>query len=143
MSWGRCVTPASGDDMGKHDINAFLGAGTAFRGRLTFEGVVRIDGEFEGDVASSGTLVVGRGARVSGTLVLGQLQCDGLVTADVTASAKVVVHASGRIAGTVRTPALVMEEGGRIDGEVAMEPSVTVTVEPPAMLPGDDNSPGS
>ena len=33
--------------MGKHDINAFLGAGTRFRGHLTFEGTVRIDGDFD------------------------------------------------------------------------------------------------
>jgi len=123
--------------MGKHDINAFLGAGTCFHGRLTFEGVVRIDGEFEGDVESSGVLVVGRGARVAGTLVLGQLQCDGLVTAEVTASAKVVVHASGRVMGTVRAPALVVEEGGRIDGEVSMDQGVTVSVPSPAMLPAE------
>lgn len=129
--------------MGKHDINAFLGAGTRFHGRLAFEGVVRIDGDFEGEVTSSGTLVVGRGARVAGTLALGQLQCGGLVTADVTVSSKVTVHASGRIVGTVRTPALVVEEGGRIDGEVAMEPDVTVSVVSPAMLPTDDNTAGS
>jgi cytoskeletal protein CcmA (bactofilin family) len=125
--------------MGKHDINAFLGAGTVFRGHLAFEGVVRIDGEFEGDIESAGLLVVGRGARVSGRLVLGQLACDGLVAAEVTAATKVVVHASGRLEGTVRTPSLVVEEGGRLDGEVVMapEPTVTVTVGAPAMLAGE------
>ena len=81
--------------MGKHDINAFLGAGTVFRGHLSFKGVVRIDGEFEGDIESSGLLVVGRNARVSGRLALGQLACDGLVEAEVDASVKVVVHAAG------------------------------------------------
>lgn len=125
--------------MGKHDINAFLGAGTSFCGRLTFEGVVRIDGAFEGDVVSTGTLVVGRGARVVGTLALGELQCDGLVTAEVTATAKVVVHASGRLLGTVRTPALVVEEGGRLDGEVCMEPATTAA----AMLPDSSREPPS
>ena len=52
--------------MGKHDINAFLGAGTSFSGRLAFCGVVRIDGEFEGEIVSAGSLVVGENARVSG-----------------------------------------------------------------------------
>jgi cytoskeletal protein CcmA (bactofilin family) len=132
--------------MGKHDINAFLGVGTSFHGRLTFEGVVRVDGEFEGDIVSSGVLVVGREGRVSGRLALGQLRCDGLVTADVTAAARVVVHASGRIVGTVRSPSLVVEEGGRIDGEVAMEAEeglVTVTAGPVPMLSAEEEqSPG-
>lgn len=125
--------------MGKHDINAFLGAGTVFRGHLAFEGVVRIDGEFEGDIESAGLLVVGRGARVSGRLVLGQLACDGLVAAEVTAATKVVIHAAGRLEGTVHTPSLVVEEGGRLDGEVVMAPAstVTVAVDTPAMLAGE------
>ncbi len=106
--------------MGKHDINAFLGAGTSFCGRLTFGGVVRIDGEFEGEIESSGTLVVGKNARVSGRVVVGKLVCDGLVAAEVTAAAKVVVHASGRLVGAVRAPVLVVEEGGRLDGELTM-----------------------
>ena len=52
--------------MGKHDINAFLGVGTSFVGRLTFGGVVRIDGHFEGEIVSTGTLVVGSQAHVAG-----------------------------------------------------------------------------
>lgn len=126
--------------MGKHDINAFLGAGTRFQGRLTFEGVVRVDGAFEGDIDTPGMLVVGRGARVSGRLNLGRLRCDGLVEAEVTASVGVVIHASGRIVGTVRTPSLTMEEGGCLDGEVAMaEPGpVVVSSAPAAMLSSEE-----
>jgi cytoskeletal protein CcmA (bactofilin family) len=121
--------------MGKHDINAFLGAGTRFRGHLTFEGVVRLDGEFTGEIESHGLLVVGPGARVSGRLSLGQLACDGLVEAEVTAATRVVIHGSGRLVGTVRTPSLVVEEGGRLDGEVIMEAAeVTVSAVAPAML---------
>jgi cytoskeletal protein CcmA (bactofilin family) len=130
--------------MGKHDINAFLGAGTSFRGQLTFTGVVRVDGEFEGDIESQGELVVGREARVSGRLVLGMLRCDGLVVADVTAATRVVVHASGRIVGTVRSPSLVVEEGGRIDGQVDMADEadlMRVDVAPMTMLPAEDEQP--
>ena len=38
--------------MAKEEINAFLGAGTSYRGRLDFTGAVRIDGTFEGEVES-------------------------------------------------------------------------------------------
>ena len=106
--------------MGKHDINAFLGAGTAFAGRLTFAGVVRIDGAFEGEIASSGTLVVGENARIAGRVAVGRLLCGGRVEADVTAEASVTIHSRGVLLGTVRTPALIVDEGGRLDGEVSM-----------------------
>ena len=106
--------------MGKHDINAFLGAGTSFVGRLAFAGVVRIDGEFDGEIVSSGTLIVGREARVEGRVAVGHLVCDGYVSAEVTAAASVTIHARGRLAGTVCTPVLAVSEGGCLDGTVSM-----------------------
>ena len=109
--------------VGKHDINAFLGAGTSFVGRLAFGGEVRIDGHFEGEIVSSGTLVVGRQARVSGRIEVARLVCDGLVAADVAASGSVTVHACGWLNGTLRTPTLSVAEGGRVDGPVSMETS--------------------
>ena len=38
VKWGLSV--------GKDEINAFLGAGTVYEGKLTFQGSVRIDGVF-------------------------------------------------------------------------------------------------
>ena len=121
--------------MGKHDINAFLGVGTSFVGRLTFDGVVRIDGEFEGEIVSSGTLVVGSQARVAGRIAVGRLVCDGFVAAEVAASASVAVHARGRVVGSVCTPSLVVDEGGRLDGLVSMGGDV-VLADPPALAAG-------
>ena len=125
--------------MGKHDINAFLGAGTSFVGRLTFGGVVRIDGEFEGEIVSSGTLVVGGQARVSGRIAVGRLVCDGFVAASVSASSSVTVHARGRVVGSVRTPSLVVDEGGRLDGLVSMGGDAgeeAASQDPPALAAG-------
>lgn len=121
--------------MGKHDINAFLGAGTSFVGRLTFGGVVRIDGEFEGEIVSSGTLVVGSQARVAGRIEVGRLVCDGFVAAEVAASSSVAVHARGRLVGSVRTPSLAVDEGGRLDGVVCMGGD-EASLEPPALAEG-------
>lgn len=130
--------------MGKHDINAFLGAGTSFVGRLAFDGVVRIDGTFEGEIVSSGTLIVGKGARVTGRLEVGRLVCGGAVAAEVTASVLVAVHATGRLTGSVRAPAMSLEEGGRLDGEVVMGGPNDVRQDPengPVALTGGEAAP--
>ena len=39
--------------------NALLGKGADFQGKLTFEGTVRIDGRFTGEIFSDGTLIIG------------------------------------------------------------------------------------
>jgi cytoskeletal protein CcmA (bactofilin family) len=106
--------------MGKNEFNAFLGGGTSYQGRLTFHGVVRIDGEFDGEIISDGTLMVGKDARVSGVLQVARLFCGGLVEAEVAASGTVVLHKSGVFRGELRTPALVVEDGAKIEGRVVM-----------------------
>lgn len=106
--------------MAKDEINAFLGVGTTYRGRLDFSGSVRIDGTFEGEVESEGTLVVGREAVISGQIRVGQLVLGGTLNGDVSASSRVTMHKTARFTGTLRTPALSVEEGAVIEGQVGM-----------------------
>ncbi len=121
--------------MGKHDINAFLGAGTFFTGRLAFEGVVRLDGVFDGEIVSGGTLIVGSNARVTGSVAVGRLSCGGDVAAEVAAAAKVTVTRTGRLTGSVRTPVLEVEEGGCLEGSVVMDAARPAASAPVANLP--------
>ncbi len=106
--------------MSKDEINAFLGSGTRYQGQLNFQGAVRIDGTFTGEITSDGTLIVGTDAIIDGTLNVGQLVLSGTVNGEVTATRKIVIHKTGIINGTIRTPALIMEDGARIEGEVHM-----------------------
>ncbi len=48
----------------EEEIRAFLGKGAEFTGKLMFNGSVRIDGDFKGDIFGTGTLVIGEGAKV-------------------------------------------------------------------------------
>lgn len=107
--------------MAKEEINAFLGAGTAYKGKLDFTGAVRIDGMFEGDVDSEGTLVVGREAVITGTVRVGQLVLGGRLDGDVVAKERVVVHKTAQFRGSLTTPALSVEEGAKLEGKVSME----------------------
>ena len=49
-------------------LNAMLGAGSVFEGKLHFEGQVRIDGTFTGEITTTDLLVIGDGAKVSATM---------------------------------------------------------------------------
>jgi cytoskeletal protein CcmA (bactofilin family) len=104
----------------KDEINAFLGAGTLYEGKLNFQGSVRIDGEFKGEIHSEGTLVVGSDARITGRIEVGQVILSGRVEGEITAKGKVVLHKQAVFTGTLKTPVLVMEEGAQLEGEVSM-----------------------
>lgn len=115
--------------MAKDEINAFLGVGTSYQGKLNFQGAVRIDGHFQGEVESEGTLVVGKEAQVEGHFRVGQLVLSGRLRGEVAASARVVLHKTADLQGDLRTPSLVMEEGAVLEGRVIMNPETPAATE--------------
>lgn len=106
--------------MTKDEINAFLGVGTSYQGKLQFQGSVRIDGEFSGEVDSEGTLIVGRDAKLIGQFRVGQIVLSGNVQGEIITTTRAVFHKQASFVGKLKTPLLVVEEGAQIEGDVSM-----------------------
>lgn len=117
--------------MAKDEINAFLGAGTNYQGKLVFQGAVRIDGSFKGEVKSEGTLVVGREAMVEGEIKVGQLVLSGHIVGEIEAAKKVTLHKTANLQGSLKTPTLVVEEGAFMEGQVIMTGNKAEPSSPP------------
>lgn len=110
--------------MSKEEINAFLGSGTAYEGKLTFQGAVRIDGSFNGEIVSEGALIAGKDATIEGVVRVGEFILSGSFTGEVYAKTRITIHKTGVIQGTINTPALVVEEGAVLDGQLCMSQTV-------------------
>ncbi len=104
------------------ELNALLGRGTRFEGKLTFEGRVRIDGAFVGEVFSEGVLVVGEEAELNvTTLEVGTLIVrGGTIRGDITARAVVEVYAPSTVLGNISSPEVFIDKGVRFEGGVKM-----------------------
>ena len=107
--------------MSKEEINAFLGAATVYTGKLSFQGAVRIDGMFTGEITSDGVLIVGKDARIEGQVNVGEFILSGNVSGEVRASRRVTIHKSGVFSGALWAPAMVLEEGASLEGEIHMQ----------------------
>jgi len=105
---------------GEDNLNAFLGEGTSFKGNLTFEGTVRIDGRLEGEIFTKDTLVVGESATVKAEIHTGILVVGGTVHGNITAVKKVELHSSARLFGNISTPRLSIAEGVVFEGGCTM-----------------------
>lgn len=112
--------------MARDEINAFLGVGTTYEGKLSFQGSVRIDGNFHGEIESEGTLVVGKDAHVQGTFRVGQLVLSGRMQGNVTASARIVLNRQAYFQGSLGTPILVVEEGASLQGRINIDEGETL-----------------
>ncbi len=103
------------------EISAYLGKETTFQGKMTFEGVFRLDGKFEGEIFESGTLIVGETANIKGKVELQTLIINGRVDGEVYARTRVEIHSTGKVYGTLSTPILTINEGGIFEGDCKME----------------------
>ena len=97
-------------------IKAYLGSDALFKGTLTFEGTVRIDGKFEGQVNTNDTLVIGETGDMRADVKVGTLICKGLLNGAVVASKKIEMHSGSKIKGDIQTPAISIALGAVLDG---------------------------
>lgn len=102
------------------EIIAFLGQGTEFKGVITYEGTVRIDGKVEGEVITQGTLIVGESATVHAEISAGVVICGGTITGNIHASQKVHLLSKAVLTGSLNTPNLIIEEGVNFTGKCEM-----------------------
>ena len=101
-------------------IKAYLGSDALFKGTLSFEGTVRIDGRFEGTVQTNDTLVIGETGDMQADIDVGILVCKGKLKGTVLASKKIEMHPASKITGNVKTPAVSIELGAVLDGQLNM-----------------------
>jgi len=123
-------------------IHSLLGTGTRYEGKLFFEGRVRIDGNFEGEVQSDGILILGPEATVKGVIRVHTLIVQGAaIEADIHATELVELHAPAHVRGDIRTRALFMDKGVVFDGSCVMGQVVELDERPAPSRAADDTSP--
>ena len=110
-----------GTNPGSGDLNALLGRGSEFEGKLTFEGTVRIDGKFNGSIVTSDVLVVGEGAKINAEVTCGTIIVHGEVVGNIRAKSAVELHQPAKVRGNIETPSLMVEKGVIFEGQAKME----------------------
>ncbi|MBI3024281.1 MAG: polymer-forming cytoskeletal protein [Candidatus Tectomicrobia bacterium] len=97
-------------------IRAFLGEGTEFKGVITFEGTVRVDGVLDGEVQTEDIFIVGAAARVKATIRAGAVIIMGKVEGRIEAKERCEIRAGSHVKGEVHTPSIYIEEGAVFEG---------------------------
>lgn len=103
-------------ETGDSENFTLLGKGVDFKGVVNFDGTIRIDGRVEGEVHTTGTLIVGEQATVKGIISAGTLMTSGKINGTVTATAKIQILKPGVLIGDIRTPGISIEDGAHFHG---------------------------
>ncbi len=107
-------------EVGEDEVIAFVGRGVEFKGVITYNGTVRIDGRLDGEIHTEGVLVVGEDAVIAAQVTAGTVISRGKITGDIVASGKVRLLAPAVLNGSVKAPLLSIEEGVLFNGSLEM-----------------------
>ena len=110
---------------GNEEINAFVGKGVSFKGVISYNGTVRIDGNLDGEIHTEGVLLVGEDAVLTAKITAGTVVCKGKITGDISAREKVKLRAPAVVNAGVKAPLISMEEGVVFNGTLEMSQSST------------------
>jgi cytoskeletal protein CcmA (bactofilin family) len=96
----------------------FIGDVSNFKGEVQFKSMLRIDGNFSGQVSSpDGTLIVSDGAQVTQAVInVAVAKINGTVQGDIRASKELTLGRTAHVTGEISAPALIVEEGALFNG---------------------------
>ena len=96
-----------------------IGADAKFKGELSFEKGVRIEGSFNGHIKSKGTLHIAEGAHVDAQAIeAANVKVEGECRGNLFVSEKLHLMATAKMEGDLRTTRLEIADGAIFQGNV-------------------------
>lgn len=93
---------------------------TNFTGNVKSDSPVYIFGQFEGDIDTTASVVIGKNARVVATIHAHDIGIAGAFVGAITATGHVEIYAGGRLYGDVSASGLKIEDGAVFSGQSVM-----------------------
>jgi cytoskeletal protein CcmA (bactofilin family) len=95
---------------------ALLSKGVSIKGLVKFLNELRIDGEVEGTIDSSGTLTLGEDAFIRGEIRTKAVKVRGTVEGNVFVTERCELQAGCTLRGDIEAPRLMVDENARFVG---------------------------
>jgi cytoskeletal protein CcmA (bactofilin family) len=108
------------DHKGTDKITTTLGKSTAFNGTMRFTQSLKIDGNFEGKIESSGFLYVEEGAVVRADIKVGSIVIGGVIHGNIEATENLEMLSTGQVFGNIKTKKLRIADGVVFEGKCEM-----------------------
>jgi cytoskeletal protein CcmA (bactofilin family) len=101
--------------------SSVIGAGTVVHGNLQGEGSLEVFGRVEGDVSTSGDVLVAEGGVVRGDITAAKISVSGAVQGNLTGTEAVLLERGAKVIGDVNAPRVGIGGGALIRGHVRTE----------------------
>lgn len=121
----------SDNGIANRDIETIIGKGTALNGNIASNGNLRVDGTLEGNIETTGHVVVGSSGVITGNISAASLDVGGTITGNVNTLGNLSIHPTGQLVGDVRVKSLNIADGGVFRGRSEMDVHTSVPTSVP------------
>ncbi len=98
-------------------INTLIGQGAFIQGDLSIKGFIRFDGDINGNIETTGKLIIGDQARIKGNITASSVLIHGIVEGDVVAPEGVRLFSTASVIGDIVSKKIFVEEKVFIQGQ--------------------------
>lgn len=91
-------------------------------GEIQTDGTIRVDGRVEGSTHRADTLIVGKDGMVVGDIEAREVVVGGEIRGNLLVSGRVEVQKSATVHGDIRAAAVLLQEGGTVQGHMMIHP---------------------
>lgn len=88
---------------------------------MTFTGGLRIDGRFQGEISTEGTLIIGETAVIRGDIRASCVLVSGEIHGNTVAEQRIEILTPARIFGDIQSPEIIMGAGSVFEGTCQTE----------------------
>ncbi|MDC3179307.1 polymer-forming cytoskeletal protein [Flavobacteriales bacterium] len=96
---------------------------TKIIGNIFSKADFRIDGEVEGNITTSGKVVVGANGKISGKLNCSNADISGNISGNIEVNETLSLMSDSYVQGEIITGKLSVEEGAQVDATISMKSS--------------------
>ena len=104
-------------------VTTVIGADAHFKGELSFDKGVRVDGRVEGKISTKGHLAVSKEGKLQADVVAGGIVVEGSVKGNLTATDRIELRNTAKLEGDIKAAKLIVTEGASFSGHCSVGPN--------------------
>ena len=93
---------------------------TTLRGNINAKSDIRIDGKVDGELITTGKVIIGKDAQVKGKILCANADIEGVFDGELTLSGTLSFKMGSNLKGKVRIQKLIVESGAVINASCSM-----------------------
>lgn len=113
--FGREKRPAPSDR-----IEVTVGPAANFDGDLVCDGIVRIEGVFQGSIKTVSNVIIAENGRVDAHIEAQNVSVSGQAKGSIMAKGRLEILSSGRVWADVTVSSFLLDDGGKLHGALKM-----------------------